>query len=482
MIKKLLSTHPDSLRVFCVTEMWERYGFYVVQSLLALYMALQFNWPDSHVYALVGSFTAITYITPIIGGTIADHVLGQKRTILTGAVFLFFSYIFLGFVSSTASLIAALSGIAVGTGLLKPNIASLLGNEYEQNPSKKESGFTIFYMGITTGIILGTTLPSILNQYLGWSVSFLSASVGMVIAFFTFYTGMKRYRIADYQHFSLRSIHILIAAGMISLLWLFSFAILYYPSVANIAFGIVAVLSVLYIIYTAKYEVPAQAKQTLIIGLLCIISTFFWAFYFQMFLSLTLFISRVVNDHLYGFLFPPPYYVGIQSIGMLFFGYLISKKMSSTTYNKIHPGNKFLLAMLFMLLAYGIISFICSVSSETGKLPALHFIPIFLIISIAELLLSPVGLAAVTTLACRSKVSTMMGIFFVSLGLGGFLSGKLALITAIDPGVISLTDIKLQYTTGFHTIFFILLGATGVCFIINLIIRRLNKAMEKATY
>lgn len=183
--------HPKSLRIFFATEMWERYGFYVVQSLLALYLALHFKWPDKQIYALVGSFTALTYLSPVVGGWIADKLIGQKRAVLLGAVVLFVSYCILSLVDNTTALTASLAAIAVGTGLLKPNISSLLGNEYLTGSARRESGFTIFYMGITTGIILGTTLPSILNEHFGWVASFTSAAIGMIIAFLVFYKASK---------------------------------------------------------------------------------------------------------------------------------------------------------------------------------------------------------------------------------------------------------------------------------------------------
>ena len=111
-MKKTHLPHPPSLRTFFATELWERYGFYVVQTLLALYLALHFEWPDKRIYALVGSFTALTYISPVIGGWIADHLLGQKRAILTGAVVLFANYIALSFVLTDLGLTASLAVLA----------------------------------------------------------------------------------------------------------------------------------------------------------------------------------------------------------------------------------------------------------------------------------------------------------------------------------------------------------------------------------
>lgn len=469
-------THPPSLKVFFATEMWERYGFYVVQSLLALYLALHFEWPDDQVYSLVGSFTAVTYLSPLVGGWIADNLLGQKRTVIVGALCLFTSYLFLSLFSSPAILTAALSGIAVGTGLLKPNISSLLGNEYSADSPRRESGFTIFYMGITTGIILGTTLPSQLNEHFGWGVSFFSAALGMIISLFVFGFGVKLYKIEDYHPFQYQATKLFKAAAIMLALWGVSFLILNFASIANAAFGTVVIISLAYLVTTIQRESGTQARQTMVIGLLCIISVMFWAFYFQMFLSLTLLISRVVEPTLLGINFPPPYYVSIQSFGMLVFGYFLSRRAPrlNSTQNGLSTGNKFVLAMIFMTLAYGLITFVCVTDSHSHLLSPWLFIPAYLLISIAELLLSPVGLSAITVLASRRKVSTMMGIFFVSLGIGGFLSGKLANLTSVEGGsTMSVSLLKMHYAQSFTQLLIILLVATLLCIGLNLIIRKL---------
>lgn len=470
--------HPPSLRTFFATEMWERYGFYVVQTLLALYLALHFKWPDKQVYALVGSFTALTYLSPVIGGWIADHLLGQKRAILTGAVVLMFSYFAVSLVVSDMALTASLAGIAVGTGLLKPNISSLLGNEYPEGSPNRESGFTIFYMGITTGIILGTTLPSYLNDYFGWSVAFVSASIGMIIAIATFCYGIYCYQIKDYHPYTYHLKKTVLAFVLMCALWIASFYILQFPAVADTVFITVVLLALLYMLYCITYEPHNQAKQTMVIVLLCTISVMFWAFYFQMFLSLTLFIARVVQPKLFGLPFPPPYYVGVQSIGMIIFGFLLARRKRpplNLTQQSIRSGNKFVIAMVFILVAYALITIVCHFRFPRTLLSPLYIIPAYLMISLAELFLSPVGLAAITTLASRKKVSTMMGIFFVSLGIGGYLSGKLAGLTAIPIGEISTVALKAHYAASFSHILYILFGASILCAVLNLVIKILMK-------
>ncbi|MFC3907459.1 peptide MFS transporter [Legionella dresdenensis] len=473
---------PSSLRVFFATEMWERYGFYVVQTLLALYLALHFKWPDKQVYSLVASFTALTYLSPIMGGWVADQLLGQKNSILAGAVFLFFSYATLALSTSEYNLVVALACIALGTGFLKPNISSLLGNEYAENSPQRESGFTIFYMGITTGIILGTTLPSLINKHLGWSASFASAAVGMIIAFTVFFFGVRKYQIKDYNHFEYRHSKIVKAFFITMAFWIFSFFVLMQPHFADAAFLIASVISLIYLSVAIKRESPAQARQTIVIGLLCIISVLFWAFYFQMFLSLTLFISRVVQPQLFGIAFPPPYYVSIQSLGMLLFGYLLSRSKPTLNLAErgIRTGNKFMLAIIFMFMAYALIAYVCNHNLTEGLLSPLLFIPAYLLISIAELLLSPVGLSAITMLASRRKVSTMMGIFFVSLGVGAFLSGKLAEITSVDPDQLSIVELKVHYANTFLVLFLILFGVTIVCALLNFVIKYLLRYELKA--
>lgn len=468
-----LEKHPKSLRIFFATEMWERYGFYVVQTLLALYLALHFKWPDKQIYALVGSFTALTYLSPVVGGWIADKLIGQKRAILLGAFVLFMSYCLLSTINNTLLLTAALAGIAVGTGLLKPNISSLLGNEYLINSPRRESGFTIFYMGITSGIILGTTVPSILNHYMGWAASFTSAALGMIIAFIVFLFGIYIYKIKDYNPFVFQFKKILIAFALIALLWAISFYILNSPKFANVIFGLVVLFSAGYILYSVSGEQANQSRKTLVIGLLCIISAVFWSFYFQIFTSLTLFISRVVQPTFCDIQFPAPYYVAIQSVGMLVIGYFLAKKNPKLDLVErgLSVSKKFLFAIFITAAAYVIIALVSTLTDRATFISPLLIIPAYLMFSLAELLLSPVGLSAITLLADKNKVSTMMGIFFVSLGIGAFLSGKLASLTAIPAGETDISVLKTLYAAAFTQQLGILFMAMLGCLVLFAVIK-----------
>lgn len=468
-------SHPKTLPLFFGTELWERYGFYIVQSLLALYLAMQYSWNDARIYTLVGSFTALTYLSPVIGGWIADKLLGQKTSILLGAAILFINYTILALLSSQSSLTFALAGIAMGTGLLKPNISSLLGNQYPANSPLRESGFTIFYMGITTGIILGTTLPSQLYHHFGWSVAFASAALGMILSAAVFLFGILRYSIRNYHPHKLTFSKALLALVIIGLVWTMAFYILVNPKLADLAFSLVVLLSVGYILYSASKERGIQAQNTLIIGLLCLISTLFWAFYFQMFTSLTFFIHRLVQPTVFGFNFPAPYFVSVQSFGMLIFGFFLAKfYKKSQNNNQKTIALKFLIAIFFITLAYALIAFITNFSNPNLLISPLWIILAYLMISIAELLLSPVGLYAITVLASPQKVSTMMGIFFISLGVGAFLSGKLATIAAVESYNKNIYFLNVHYAFAFTKLLGILALSSLVCIFLYLIIRYLS--------
>lgn len=477
------TNHPPSLKVFFATEMWERYGFYVIQTLLALYLASHFQWHDEQIYPLVGAFTALTYLSPMIGGWVADKLIGQKMCILIGALILLSSYLALIFINSTLRLNMALAGIAVGTGLLKPNISSLLGNIYPIDSPNRERGFTIFYMGITTGIILGTTLPSYFKESLGWSASFFSAAIGMLLAIFIFIFGVKKYRITDYSPQKPNFLQYLVSCLILALTWMGAFYVLNQSAIANALFGSIGFLCLVYLAITLKEETGLQAQQTIIIGLLCLISIMFWSFYFQMFLSLTLLIKRIVAPSLFGVAFPPPYYVAIQSIGMIIFGLFLAhnhQKMTLPLYTK-RVGNKFIYSMLLMSAGYGLIALICHTRTNDLFFSPLLFIPTYLLIALAELLLSPIGLSAITLLASHKRVSTMMGVFFVSLGLGGFVAGKLAMITAIPNSALkqlNTMELKQYYASSFSLIFYILLIATGIAIFLNYKIQVIAKHIK----
>ena len=468
-----------ALKIFFATEMWERYGFYVVQSLLALYLLERFHLQDSVTYTIVGSFTALTYISPYIGGLLADQYLGHKRAVLWGAVILALSYLCMSLFHHLSATMLTLAGVSMGTGLLKPNISSLLGYQFKAGEIGRDSAFTLFYVGISIGIILGTTLPIHLKEWFGWDASFFSGTIGLIIAFFTFLFGSRYYKLPDNAADRLCDlVNKCKSVGVVIVFIFIAYWIIQSALFADIVFILIAAASVATVLWCAAKESTYQRKRTIAFLLLCIISVMFWALYFQMFLSLTLFIHRAVEQKVLGIIFPAPYYVTVESIGLVFFGPILA-----WLWIKLHQHNKkittpakFTWALGFVLLAYLLIVFSARYGhlSDGRVLPWLLIVA-YLFISLGELLLSPVGLSMATKLVRQEVVGVMMGIFFVSLGLGGKLAGWLAQKSDIPANLVNIKSIEVDY---YHAFLFYAKLAAGALIISLILMPTIKKLIQ----
>lgn len=466
------------LAVFVSTEMWERYGFYVVQSLLALLLAKHFRFDEENIYILVGSFTALTYVSPILGGWLADNYLGQKQSIYLGIILLSLSYLMLAMANELNNLLAALAAIAAGTGLLKPNISALLGKQYKEGCEHRDRDFIIFYLGINAGIILGTTIPSKLQAHFGWHVCFISATFGLILAFFKFYIGNKITKIKEQTTITSQPfLKIIKALAILSLTFILFFLILKTPTVANTFFIITALSAAGIVLKIAFSQSGQQRRNTLCLLLLFVISVFFWSFYFQMFTTLILFIAHIVEPMLLGFAFPPPYYVALQSIGILIFGTLMAKFLPQDKSDNVAyaVAKKFTISIVSLFLMYFLIWLTISHDMSSALLSIYPLLLAYLVMSFSELMLSPIGLSAVTKLSAENVVSTMMGIFFVSLGLGGFMSGQLARLAVITSDRTSIIEIKTQYLHAFGQFDLILLGVLATTILLSIAIKKLGE-------
>ncbi len=157
--------HPKALYTLSFTEMWERYGFYTIQALLLLFLLNHFNVNSPRAYMITGTFTAISYISPLIGGYIADKLIAQRLAVLLGIFFLATSYIIFSVsIDNISTVYIALSGAAIGTGLLKPNIACLVGRLYETGDKHRDTGFSIYYSIMAIGIALGSFFSSMVKR------------------------------------------------------------------------------------------------------------------------------------------------------------------------------------------------------------------------------------------------------------------------------------------------------------------------------
>lgn len=189
--------HPAALPFLSLTEMWERFGFYVVQGILMLYLTKALGFSDNEGYSLTGAFSALAYIAPLLGGIVADRLLGFKPAVVWGGIFLVVGYALLA-MSGTSLFYLGLATIIVGTGLFKSNISTLLGALYPPGDTARESGFTLFYIGINVGVLLSGS-SDLIREHFGWHNVFTFASVGLLIGLGIFAIGLMQGKMA-YNH------------------------------------------------------------------------------------------------------------------------------------------------------------------------------------------------------------------------------------------------------------------------------------------
>lgn len=454
---------PKALSVFFMTEMWERYGFNAIELLLILYLIQVFHLPDTFSYGVLGSITALAYVNSVIGGYLADRFIGHRTAVLLGAALLAVFYILISVATSLNFMAWSLSIFTLGTGLLKPNVSSMVGSLYKENDVRRYSGFTIFYIGINLGGILGATIPSYVQQGLGWHVTYLTAMAMMLVAFFTFWAGVRYFHIKDIRNIVYPKKNWGPAILIMLITLGFSYFIIKHQKVALLAFFAIALISAGIVIYEAFHEKGKMRMHIVAYLVLVCLSIVFWALFFQIFFSMNLFVDRVVDHHLWGISLTTSSFAAIEPLGVILIGIFLSwlwTRLQDSWWNPSTP-MKFSLGFFMISLVFGLL-FISSLLTKSGGLvmPEL-LILVYLIMAAGELLLSPTGLAMVTELVPQRLMGTMMGIFFISLGLGGKLAGFFADISAIPQNLTDVAQIEHIYRHAFF-IYFLICTAAGL--------------------
>lgn len=430
---------PAVIPVFFATEMWERFGFYMIQGLLVLYMTSQvFGFSDDKSYAILGAFSAISYITPILGGYLASKILDFEHAIILGGILLAIGYGLLALPNEQLFLFA-LAIISIGNGFFKPNISSFLGSFYHPDDPQREKGYTIFYVGINVGILLSTASAGYLVRYVGWHAPFLLASIGLLLGTLIFILGVAHLKKASRFDRIQPSIAtkgplsiVLIYLNIITCT-LLSYEIIQHARLSNILMlwmGIVIFLSLF--TYSFKYKKAARNKLLACLVLI-LISVVFWAIYFQLFFSMNLFIERDVNRHLFHFVLPTPLFISLESIFIVLLGPYFANLWHRLARKQKNPGIplKFSLSLFALFIAFAIAYLGTILKGSDGLVDKLYIVIAYFFVTVGELLISPIGLTMITILVPTELVALMMGVWFVALGLGIKLGGVMAELAAI---------------------------------------------------
>jgi POT family proton-dependent oligopeptide transporter len=564
--------HPSQLARLFTTEMWERFGYYGMRALLTLYLTKHFIFSDQQATGLYGGYTALVYLTPLVGGLIADQILGSKRSVKFGAIMMAIGYFTLAFggqpakpyaivdghryevqvdnfkdrpttaneirylvvgtqklqirgnddgsvsllrpdnsVAQTVSkggfeshgernpltvaiLLLALSLISVGNGFFKPNISTIVGTLYDQGDRRRDSGFTIFYMGINMGSILGQLFCPILADWLGWWAGFALAGVGMSISYLlmTFDGG----RLAGYgeapETKNDRSLWVYIGAVLAVPVFYFLFVNLMNtpePAPGSGFLGYIESLSLMgkllfgsFLIGVPAILVWSYAKGTrrefqmmCAAMILITFNVFFWTLFEQAGSSLTLFADRNTDKSVFGlFTISAPQTQNFNPIAIVVLAPLLSMLWTGLARRGLEPSIpiKFAIALVgvgagFLFLVWGTTFADAANNFQVGLW---WLAGLYVIHSLAELCISPVGLSMVTKLSIARVVGLMMGVWFLSISVAQYFAGVVAQFASVETVGGQVTNLKVSletYTHTFTSIAWVAIAAGVVLFLLS---------------
>ena len=454
--------HPRGLATLFFTEIWERFSYYGMRAILILFMTttlaeggLGFN--ASQAGAIYGIYVSLVYLLSLPGGWVADRILGARRSVLLGGIVIMFGHICLAF-PMLPTFYAGLGLIVIGTGLLKPNISTMVGQLYGPDDARRDAGFSIFYMGINIGafvspIVCGTLAEGkAFRSFLAglglapehaWHFGFGAAAVGMLLGVIQYSLGSRHLGNAGVLPNTPEAVagragektKLLIAVAVIATL-LLGFAGLVSSgairtSAEKISDGFGLFLTVVVVgffgwgFFLAKWT-PAERRRFMVIFVLFIASTIFWAGFEQAGGTLNLFAKNDTDNHFFGIEYPASwlqspqaaFIVALAPVFAWFWLRLGRRDPSSPT--------KFALGLAFMGLGFLILVPAAGISAGGTKVSPMWLVTTYLLHTFGELCLSPVGLSAYTRLAPARVASLMMGVWFLTISVGGYIGGRVA--------------------------------------------------------
>jgi POT family proton-dependent oligopeptide transporter len=389
-------THPKGLYFLSMIEMWERFSYYGMRALLTLYMVKFLLFSTEKAGYIYGLYTGLVYATPLVGGYIADRYLGTKKCIMIGAIIMALGH-FLMAVSALPFFYTALGLLIIGNGFFKPNISTTVGRLYEENDHRRDSGFTIFYMGINLGALLSPLICGTLGEKIGFHYGFGVAGVGMVIGLLIYLWGQKKYL----GHIGLEPIHCQKQNKCD-------------PDKVNLDIPLSK---------EDKHKIAA-------IFILMFFTIFFWASFEQAGSSLTLFADQSTNRIIpfFNWEFPVSYFQSVNPLLIIILAPLFSSLWINLAKTNKDPSTpvKFTLGLALISIGFFVMAFAASLSDLIGKVGFVWLICVYFFHTLGELCLSPVGLSVVTKLSPAKFASLLMGVWFLSSFFANYLSGIFA--------------------------------------------------------
>jgi len=454
---KELFGHPVGLFILFLTEMWERFSFYGMKALLLFYLTRYHLFTDTDGYLLLGSYAALVYAMPVLGGHIADKYIGFRKAITFGAILLVLGHLGMAYEGHAATMVDgvvrqdtlalqvfyfSLALIVMGVGFLKSNISSIVGELYPTNDPRRDSGFTLFYMGINVGALLATIICVYLGEEYGWGYGFGAAGIGMFLGLIVFILGRPYLEdkgeptnpeIIKQKKYGLKIEHWIYVLSILGtfVVW----QMIQSHSIVQAILMIAGAGSLIYIIYYAAKHLDKVARDRLIaLTILILFTIIFWALFEQAYMSLNLFAERIIELNVFGFELKPGWFLGLNAFFIIALAIPFARLWVWLDKRNLNPNTsyKFAYALILVGLGFGALVLGGKISGEAGKVASYWLVLAYLLHTCGELSLSPIGLSVVTKLSPQKILGFMMGVWFLATASSEFIAAKISDLASVD--------------------------------------------------
>jgi proton-dependent oligopeptide transporter, POT family len=461
--------HPTGLFICFFTEMWERFSFYGMKALLIFYLTKYHFFSDFDGNHIVGNYAALVYAMPVIGGMLADKYLGFRKAVVFGAILLVLGHLGMAFEGHQAYMdndtvvrdesalqifYFSLALIIIGVGFLKPNISTIVGALYPEGDARRDSGFTIFYMGINLGSAAATIICGWLGENYGWSYGFGAAGVGMLAGLITFIWGQKflmgkaepsNPELLKAKKFGLSN-EILIYLGAIVGVFL-AWKMVQYHAVVGYTLTVISTAVSIFLAWFLITQCNAvERARMMVLIILTIFSLIFWALFEQAYTSMNLFADRII-DRQVNFMgveeLTASSFLSLNAIFIIIFAPVFAWLW--VRLGRFNPSVplKFAYGIIFAGLGFGMLVLGIQFADNLGKVAMIWLVGAYFLHTCGELCISPVGLSAVTKLAVTKIVGVMMGAWFLATAASEYIAAILANIASTETIEGEVADVSI---------------------------------------
>lgn len=482
-------SHPKGLYFLFFTEMWERFSYYGMRAIFMLFMTKILLMSDADASQIYGSYTGLVYLTPLLGGYLCDRFLGNRRSIIVGGSLMAIGQFFM-FLSASSGATAGvglmwigLTALIIGNGFFKPNISTMVGQLYPENDRRIDSAFTIFYMGIN----LGAFFSPLVCGSMDFKWGFLAACIGMIIGLITFILFQKQYLISEegkeiglpVKKMDIKNI--LAVVGSIGIIFfMLNFKQMFKSDIDIISYFIYGAMVIMpIIILSDKSLTKTEMQRIIVIFILAFFVIFFWGAFEQAGASLTLFADRQTDRTLFDWEMPASYFQSVNPLAVIalaplftiIWGFLYARKLEPSSPKKMAIG------LGLVALGYIVIAIAVKGLGVEDKVSMWWLIALYIIHTMGELCLSPIGLSMVSKLAPLRLSSLMMGTWFLANAAANKFAGTLSALIPPTAGAEATTEpivypsfLGFQITNlyEFFMLFIIMTGiAAGILFVLS---------------